>query len=62
VIGEGTGGFIYSFWKNPKYGALQWINQYSYLYREPWATTPAIGGPVKAHTNMVYTDLRYVLP
>lgn len=60
VLGEGTGGFIYSFWKNPKYGALQWINQYSYLYREPWAT-PATG-PTTAHSHMVWTDLRYVLP
>ncbi len=60
LMGEGTGGFVYSFWKNPKYGALQWINQYSYLYREPWST-PATG-PDKAHSHMVWTDLRYVLP
>jgi hypothetical protein len=58
-IGEGTGGFTYSFWKNPKFGALQWINQVSYLYRDPWA--PVSGG-AKAHSAMIWTDLRYVLP
>jgi hypothetical protein len=60
VIEEGTAGFNYTFWKNPKYGALQWINQYSYVYRAPWATPTS--GPANAHTNMVFTDLRYVLP
>ena len=60
VIEEGTVGFTYSFWKNPKYGALQWINQYSYLYRAPW--NPPSTGPLNAHSHMVFTDLRYVLP
>ncbi len=60
LIGEESAGFIYSFWKNPRYGALQWINQYSLLYREPWAVSA--GAPSRAHTDMVFTDLRYVLP
>ncbi len=60
TIQEGTAGFIYTFWKNPKYGALQLMNQYSYLYRVPWAT-PATG-PVDAHSHMIFTNLRYALP
>jgi len=60
VINEATFGFIQTFWKNPKYGALQWINQYSYLERAPWFI-PA-GTSKNAHVSMVYTDLRYVLP
>ena len=60
VIQEGTVGFTYSFWKNPKYGALQLMNSYSYLYRVPWA--PPTSGPVNAHSHMIFTNLRYLLP
>jgi len=60
VIDEATFGFIQTFWKNPKYGSLQWINQYSYLDRAPWFV--ATGSGKNAHVSMVYTDLRYVLP
>jgi hypothetical protein len=60
LLEEGTVGFTYSFWKNPKYGALQLMNSYSYLYRAPWA--PPTSGPVNAHSHMVYTNLRYLLP
>jgi len=60
VLQEGTVGFTYSFWKNPKYGALQLMNSYSYLYRVPWA--PPTSGPVNAHSHMVFTNLRYLLP
>jgi hypothetical protein len=60
VINEPTFGFIQTFWKNPKYGALQWINQYSYLERVPWYVAP--GSSKNAHLSMVYTDLHYVLP
>jgi hypothetical protein len=57
---ETTGGVTYTFWKNPKYGALQWMNQFSYLYRVPWATPTT--GPANAHSYMVFTNLRYALP
>jgi hypothetical protein len=60
VIREGTAGFIYTFWKSSKYGALQLMNQYSYLDRVPWA--PPTSGPLTAHTHMVFTNLRYALP
>jgi hypothetical protein len=60
AIQEPTFGFVQTFWKNPRYGALQWINQYSYVTRSPWSV--ASGAPRTAHLSMVYTDLRYVLP
>jgi hypothetical protein len=60
AIQEGTIGFIPTIWKNPNYGALQLITQYSYLTRTPWFV--ATGAPKNAHTSMVYLDVRYVLP
>jgi hypothetical protein len=59
-IQEYTFGYTHTFWKSANHGAIQLINQYSYLTRAPWAV-PA-GGPVNAHTNMVFNDLRYTLP
>ncbi len=59
-VQEATIGLTRTFWKNPNYGALQLITQYSYLTRSPWAL-PA-GTPANPHTHMVYADLRYVLP
>ncbi len=59
-IQEGTGGFIQTFWKNPSWGALQFIFQYGYFIRDPWYVAP--GQPKSAHDSQVYVDLRYVLP
>lgn len=59
-IQEYTFGYTHTFWKSPNHGAIQLMNQYSYLIRTPWAV-PA-SGPVNAHTNMIYNNLRYVLP
>ncbi len=57
---EPTFGWIQTFWKNPHYGALQLITQYSYLTRSPWFVT--LGQPKNAHLSMVYADIRYILP
>lgn len=57
---EPTVGYTRTFWKNPNYGALQLMMQYSYVTRAAWSV-PA-GTPGTAHTHMVYTNLRYVLP
>ncbi|HVZ59936.1 MAG TPA: hypothetical protein VG892_04035 [Terriglobales bacterium] len=56
-IQEPTFGITETLWKNPNYGAMQLITQYSYLTRSPWTATPA-----HAHSNMGFVDLRYVLP
>jgi hypothetical protein len=50
----------YTFWKNPSYGALQLIAQVSHIERTPWFV--AAGQPGNANANMVWLDLRYVLP
>lgn len=60
AIQEGTIGFVPTLWSSPKYGKLQLITQYSYLTRAPWYF--AAPAPKNAHTNLVYVDLRYVLP
>jgi hypothetical protein len=60
TIQEGTFGITQTFWKNPNYGALSLINQYSYLWRNPWSV--AAGAPKETHTNMFWVNLRYTLP
>ena len=60
TIQEATFGFNQTFWKNPNYGALSFIFQYSYLFRDPWYV--AAGAPRDAHNNLVFVDLRYTLP
>ncbi|MGD0500415.1 MAG: hypothetical protein ABSC23_18490 [Bryobacteraceae bacterium] len=53
-------GYYYTFLKNPRYGALQIVTQYSYLTRAPWYVAP--GSPSTAHSNMVFSSLRFTLP
>jgi hypothetical protein len=57
---EPTFGFVQTFWRNPSYGDLKVITQYSYVSRTPWLVSA--GSPATAHTSMVYVDLRYDLP
>ncbi|MGH9764704.1 MAG: hypothetical protein ACREAC_28040, partial [Blastocatellia bacterium] len=59
-IQEWTAGFNRTLWKNPSYGGLQFITQYSYVVRNPWAVAP--GQPTSAHSNLVFIDFRYELP
>jgi hypothetical protein len=59
-VDEPTIGFIPTFWRNPNYGALSLITQFSYLTRSPWVV--AAGAPKDAHAFMAYIDLRYTLP
>jgi hypothetical protein len=60
AIQEITGGFNQTFWKSPKYGAINLIGQYEYATRDPWAV--AAGAPIAAHDNTIYLDVRYTLP
>lgn len=60
LLQEPTIGFVPTLWKNPNYGTLQVISQYSYVLRSPWFVLA--GAPKNAHTSMVYLDVRYVLP
>jgi len=59
-IQEPTFGYTYTFWKNPKYGALQIYSQYAYVTRAPWSV--AAGTPSVAHASMVFGALRFTLP
>jgi hypothetical protein len=59
-VQEITFDWVQTLWKNPNYGALSLINQYSYLWREPWYV--ASTGPGQAHSNLIYVNLRYTLP
>jgi hypothetical protein len=60
AIQQATFDWLLTFWKHPRYGALQFYTQYSYLTRAPWFVAP--GEPKNAHLSMVYMGFRYVLP
>jgi hypothetical protein len=60
AIQQVTFDWLRTFWKNDRYGALQFYTQYSYLTRAPWYVAP--GDPKNAHLSMVYAGVRYVLP
>ena len=59
VVIEGTAGFTYRVYTNPKFGRLQYQLQYSYLTRKGWA---GVGGTPTATNNMVFTGMRYYIP
>jgi hypothetical protein len=61
ALQEPTFGLVQTFWKDPKYGALSLILQYSYLVRSPWVAA-ASPNPQTASINMFWVDLRYTLP
>jgi hypothetical protein len=59
AIQEETIGFNQTLWRDAKYGALNFMGQYSYLSRNPWF----VGTSFKdAHLNMFFLNLRYTLP
>jgi hypothetical protein len=60
TIQEATAGFAHTFWRNPNYGALQFMAQYSYVFRQPWYV--ASDQPGEANVNMIYLNIRYTLP
>jgi hypothetical protein len=59
-IYEPTFGLHYMMWRNPNYGDIRLMTQYSYVSRTPWFV--ASGQPHTAHTSMVYINLRYDIP
>jgi len=60
AIQEITFGFNHTIWSNPRYGAINFMAQYEYLTRDPWAV--AAGSPKNTHDNTIYTNIRYTLP
>jgi hypothetical protein len=61
-IQEITFGFNQTIWKDTKWGAVNFMGQYSYLLRDPWYVNFATGQPANANNNMVFFNLRYTLP
>jgi len=63
MLQEETVGFNQTLAKDAKWGALNFMGQYSYEQRNPWAnTTGSAANSREAHDNSVYLDLRYTLP
>lgn len=60
AIQEASAEWTQTMWKNPQYGALLLVTQYSYLTRAPWFV--AGGAPKNAHLSQAYLSIRYVLP
>jgi len=59
-IQEVTFGWTHTLWRDGRYGALQWMAQYAYFFRNPWSVAP--GSPKNARENALWFNLRYVLP
>ncbi|MBZ5725894.1 MAG: hypothetical protein LAP87_12960 [Acidobacteriia bacterium] len=59
-VQELTFGLNQTLWKDAKYGALNFMAQYEYLFRRPWFV--AANTPKATHDNTVYLNLRYTLP
>jgi hypothetical protein len=60
LMQEPTFGWIQTLWRDPKWGALQTIFQYSWINRYPWAVLA--GQPKDAHNSTIFFDVRYTLP
>ena len=59
-VQEGTFGWNQTAWKDAKYGALNFIVQYSYTFRNPLYVAP--NSPKATHLNTLWFDVRYTLP
>ena len=57
---EITFGFNQTIWKSPRYGAINYMMQYQWQFRNPWFT--ALGAPKGTHDNAIYANVRYTLP
>jgi hypothetical protein len=60
AIQEITFGTNTTLMRDPKWGALNLMFQYSYLQRNPWLA--AVGAPSNAHVDEGYVNFRYTLP
>ena len=60
ALGEATFASQTTLWKQPGFGAVQVITQFSRVKRTPWYVAP--GNPKNAQVFEGYANLRYVLP
>jgi hypothetical protein len=59
-IQEATVGLTQTFFRDPKIGGMQLMIQYSHLQRTPFSVP--VNTPTDAKMNMVYVNVRYLLP
>jgi hypothetical protein len=60
AINEITFGFNQTMWRDPRYGAINFMGQYEWLERALWYNAPT--APKQTHDNTIYLDIRYTLP
>jgi hypothetical protein len=59
-IREFSFDWVQTFWKSPTHGSLQFGMQYAFVARNPWYVTPYT--PSEAACNMIFTEVKYLLP
>lgn len=59
---EITFGFNQTIWKNPAYGAINFMGQYMYEIRAPWYYSLNEAGGKNAEASTVFFNVRYTLP
>jgi hypothetical protein len=59
-INEFTFGLTQTLFRDPKIGGMQVMFQYSYVERTPFSVP--VNTPTSAKLNMVYINVRYILP
>jgi hypothetical protein len=59
-IAEATAGVTQTFFRDPKIGGMQFMVQYSHVRRTPFSVPE--GSPQDAAVNMLYFNVRYLLP
>jgi hypothetical protein len=59
-IDEATAGITRTFFRDPKIGGMQFMVQYSHVRRTPFSVP--VGTPPDASVNMLYMNVRYILP
>jgi len=59
-VNELTLGVTQTFFRDPKYGGMQLMIQYSNVERTPFSVP--VNTPASAKMNMVYVNVRYILP
>jgi hypothetical protein len=60
AINEVTFGFNQTIWRDPRYGAINFMGQYEWLERALWYNAPT--APKQTHDNTIFLDVRYTLP
>src|SRR5262249_7262483 len=60
TMNESTVGVTQTFFRDPKIGGMQFMVQYSHVQRTPFSVPS--GTPSHATANMLFVNVRYLLP